>query len=73
MSCLTHDGVRDFCWAGNLFAECFDILDPSIVLGNGVGRETNNLHITRGKVIRATGNFAKLGSANRGKVVCTDR
>jgi hypothetical protein len=65
----THDGVLDACWAGDLFAERLDILDPSLVLLETVGRETDELHTTSSKVVWAASDFAELGGANWGKVI----
>lgn len=46
-----------------------DILDPSLVLADIVGGETNYFHTTSSKVPGATSNLAKLSGANRGKIV----
>ena len=65
----THDGVFDTRWAGNLFAVRFDVLDPSLVLVEAIGRETDELHTTSRKVVGAAGDLAELGGANRGKII----
>jgi hypothetical protein len=56
-------------WAGNLGAERLDILNPSVVLINAIGRETNDLHTTSSKVLGTTSDFTKLSGANGGKVI----
>jgi hypothetical protein len=57
-------------WADSLSTKLLDILDPSLVLVETVGGETNDFHTTISKVFGATSNFAKLSGANRGKIIC---
>ena len=56
-------------WAGSLGAERLDILNPSIVLFEAVGRETDKLHATSSKVLGTTSDFTELSGANGRKVV----
>ena len=65
----TYDGVVDMGWAGNLGTERLDIFNPSLVLLETIGRETNELHTTSGKVLGAASNLTKLGGANGSKVI----
>jgi len=62
------DGVVDTGWA-DLGAERLDILDPSVVLLEAIGRETDELHATISKVLGTTSDFTKLGGADGGKVI----
>lgn len=64
-----YDGVVDVGWASGLGAERLDILNPSLVLLEAVGRETNKLHATSSKVLRTAGDFTELSGANGGKVI----
>ena len=65
----TYDGVVDVGWTGNLGAERLNILNPSVVLLDAIGREANELHTTSRKVLGTTSDFAKLSGANGGKVI----
>ena len=65
----THDGVFDTRWAGNLLTVLLDILDPTLVLVEAIGGETDELHTTSRKVVGATSDLAELGGANRGKII----
>ena len=56
-------------WAGNLCAERLDILDPSIVLLEAVGRKADELYATSSKVWGTAGDFTELSGANRGKII----
>ena len=56
-------------WAGGLDAECLDILNPSGVLVEAIGRETNNFHATSSKVLGTTSDLTELRCANGGKVI----
>jgi len=62
-------GIFDMGWADILSAKLLNILDPSLVLFEAVGRETNDFHTTISKVFGATSNFAKLSGADRGKII----
>ena len=57
------------CWAGNLGAERLDILNPSSVLLEAIGRETDKLHATSSKVFGTTSDFTKLSGANGSEVI----
>jgi len=56
-------------WADILDTERLDILNPSGVLVEAIGRETNNLHATSSKVLGTTSDFTELRCANGGKVI----
>ena len=66
--CLTYNGVIDVGWA-ELGAVLFDILHPSVMLLEAIGRETDKLHTARRKVPGTASDFTKLGGANRGEVI----
>ena len=55
-------------WAG-LGAELLDVLNPSVVLIDLIGRETDYLYTTSSKVWSAAGDFTELSGANRGKII----
>ena len=65
----TYDGVVDMGWAGNLCAERLDILDPSIVLLEAVGRKADELYATSSKVFGTASDFTKLSGADGGEVI----
>jgi hypothetical protein len=56
-------------WAGNLGAVRLDILDPSSVLVEAVGREANKLHATSSKFLGTTSDFTELSGTNGGEVI----
>ena len=64
----TYDGIVDTSWA-KLGAELLDILHPSMVLVDVVGRKTNDLYAASSKVPGSASDFTKLGGANGGKVI----
>ena len=55
-------------WA-DLCAELLDVLHPSMVLVDLIGRETNYFYATSSKVRGTAGDFAELSGANRGKII----
>jgi len=56
-------------WA-DLGAKRLDVLHPSVVFVDLIGRETDDLYATGSKVWGTAGDFAELSGANRGKIVC---
>ena len=55
-------------WA-SFGAKRLDVLNPSVMLLEAIGREANDLHATISKVLGTAGDFAKLSGANGGKVI----
>ena len=53
----------------NLRTERLDVLNPSLVLLEAIGRETDKLHATGSEVRGTASDFTKLSSANRCKVI----
>ena len=55
-------------WA-DLGAELLDVLHPSMVLVDLIGRETDDFYATSSKVWGTAGDFTELSGANRGKII----
>lgn len=51
-----------------LCTEIVDVLDPFVVILQPIGRDTNNLHVSFGKVIGSSSDFPELRSAYGSKV-----